>query len=92
MVQQIKNNQFVISTANGVYFQSYQSVVCKIDRATHKITFSSYWDYSRTTSKYLYQFLREYTSLDYECINKKGLQNLISKGIIEQTLTTSLQM
>lgn len=52
-------NQFVIETSNNNYFQSYASVVCKIDKATRKVTLSSHWDYSVTTSKYLYKFLRD---------------------------------
>lgn len=52
-------NQFVIDTKKARYFQSYQSVVCKIDNSTRKVTLSSHWDYSVTTSKYLYKFLRD---------------------------------
>lgn len=52
-------NQFVINTKNGKYFQSYQSVVCKINKDNNKVTLSSHWDYSVTTSKYLYKFLRD---------------------------------
>lgn len=52
-------NQFVIETANGVYFQSYNSIIAfrpsdltkpiQLDRDT--------WDYSRTTARYRNQFL-----------------------------------
>lgn len=52
-------NQFVIDTKKATFFQSYQSVVCKIDNSTRKVTLSSHWDYSITTSKYLYKFLRD---------------------------------
>ena len=52
-------NQFVINTKNGKYFQSYQSVVCKINKDNNKVTLSAHWDYSVTTSKYLYKFLRD---------------------------------
>lgn len=52
-------NQFVIDTKKATFFQSYQSVVCKIDNSTRKVTLSSHWDYSVTTSKYLYKFLRD---------------------------------
>ena len=31
-------NQFVINTKNGKYFQSYQSVVCKINKDNNKVT------------------------------------------------------
>ena len=52
-------NQFVINTEKAIYFQSYRSVVCRIDRQTKQVVLSSHWDYSTTTSKYLYKFLRD---------------------------------
>ena len=52
-------NQFVIDNKKATFFQSYQSVVCKIDKSTRKVTLSAHWDYSVTTSKYLYKFLRD---------------------------------
>lgn len=50
-------NQIVIHSGYDDYFQSYNSViahVCKNGRVTLDKT---YWDYSRTTLKYLKQFL-----------------------------------
>ena len=52
-------NQFVITTNKGVFFQSYHSIVAKRDKKG-QVWVSSYWDYSQTTTKYLYQFLKEY--------------------------------
>lgn len=52
-------NQFVINTPKAVYFQSYGSVVAKIDRKGSLIL-SNDWDYSNTTRKHLYIFLRMY--------------------------------
>lgn len=49
-------NQFVVATSNGVYFQSYNSVVAKIDNSGNLIL-SNNWDYSNTTRKHLYIFL-----------------------------------
>lgn len=64
MVRQLINsngnpnaNQFVISTQNGLYFQSYDSVVAKVDN-DNKLILSADWDYSNTTRKHLYTFLR----------------------------------
>lgn len=56
MVKQLANNQFIVNTKNATYFQSYNSVVCKIDKTTNKVTLSNHWDYSVTTAKYLYKF------------------------------------
>ena len=63
MVQQLINdngnpaaNQFIINTPKAVYFQSYNSVVCKLDGIN--IVLSMNWEYSNTTRKHLYIFLR----------------------------------
>lgn len=53
-------NQFIIITNDGEYFQSYDSVIAFKDNEGN-VTLDDYtWDYSRTTSKYRNQFLREY--------------------------------
>lgn len=90
MVKQLANNQFVINTENATYLQSYNSVVCKIDKPTKKVTLSNHWDYSVTTSKYLYKFLNENTS--FGKLNKKEVKTLISKGVITLILTPSLKI
>lgn len=53
-------NQFIIETHNGIYFQSYSSIIAR--KSNGKITLDpTYWDYSRTTVKYRNIFLREST-------------------------------
>jgi hypothetical protein len=54
-------NQFVIYNDDGsVLFQSYSSVIVKIDRKNDKTYLDkNYWDYSRTTGKYRNLFLHE---------------------------------
>ena len=50
-------NQFEIYVDGMKYFQSYNTIIAKIDKG-HKITLdTNALDYSRTTSKYLYLFL-----------------------------------
>lgn len=61
-------NQFVIETSKYIYFQSYKSVICKYDKQTGKITLSQHWDYSTTTAKYLYKFLRTWC---YQYVEKR---------------------
>ena len=52
-------NQFIIYSDNGTTFQSYNSVIAKIENG-HKVTLDSYyWDHSKTTGKYLNIFLGE---------------------------------
>ena len=53
-------NQFIIYTNKGRYFQSYDSIIAFKDNEGN-VTLDLYdWNYSRTTSKYRNEFLREY--------------------------------
>ena len=53
-------NQFIISTSEGSYFQSYATTVAFIPHNGKIQLDKEAWDYSRTTSKYLSIFLNEY--------------------------------
>lgn len=53
-------NQFSIETNNGNVFQSYDKRIAFIDNFDELYLDEQYWDFSRTTSKYLTQFLNEY--------------------------------
>tara|TARA_Y100000996_G_C22551827_1_gene653976 strand:+ start:537 stop:824 length:288 start_codon:yes stop_codon:yes gene_type:complete len=59
-VKNINNrpNQFIITTPDAEYFQSYESVIAM---RTWKKTYLdiNYWDYSTTTGKYRNIFLNE---------------------------------
>jgi len=67
-------NQFEIQTDEGVYFQSYQTVIA-FKPITGKIQLdSSHWDYSRTTGKYRNMFLDE---------DKKTTERKIASGEYE---------
>ena len=62
-VVNIANNQFEVYTDEGVYFQSYDSVVAfKPNSSEEKIRVGVDWDYSRTTMKYVGQFLGQNTA------------------------------
>ena len=66
-------NQFTFQDTNSyVYFQSYDSIIARIDLTGYdSITLDSkYWNYSKTTSKYLNLFLNM-VSGDI----KKGIKN-----------------
>jgi hypothetical protein len=52
-------NQFVIETARGKYFQSYDSTICFVDKEGKITLDKTYWDFSRTTGKYRNIFLNE---------------------------------
>lgn len=64
-------NQFTIYTNKGVYFQSYNSIIAfKPYKGRTKLD-SYFWDYSRTTSKYRNEFLRETTKETRQKIDSK---------------------
>ena len=52
-------NQFIIQDDNGITeFQSYETTIAqKNDNKSLPIKLDTKWQYSKTTSKYLYQFL-----------------------------------
>ena len=71
-------NQFKVIANGKTFFQSYQSVVASVDNMTGKVELYKDWDYSKTTSKYLYRFLAEcgHRSL----YNKKAIEAAIKSG------------
>jgi hypothetical protein len=65
-------NQFKIYTENGVYLQSYESIIAFKPYGSGSIILDAEkWDYSKTTGKYLNQFLGEF---------KKDTQRKIYNG------------
>lgn len=72
-------NQFIIKDGDNVYFQSYDSPIARFNKVTRDLTLSDYWDYSATTRKHLYIFLRPY--LGYVLGN--DIKNLIKKESIK---------
>ena len=81
-------NQFIIKTDKAVYFQSYNSVVCKLDGVN--IVLSSYWDYSKTTLKHLYIFLRQHGY--YTLCSTKEMRKAIKDGRVIELGVSSLKI
>lgn len=54
-------NHFEICTADGRYFQSYNSIIVHIDNDGHVWLDEYKWNYSNTTGKYRNQYLGEST-------------------------------
>ena len=55
-------NQFIIFTQEATFFQSYQTIIAKNTvEGRKRVTYldEKYWNYSRTTSRYLAAFLGE---------------------------------
>lgn len=75
-------NQFVITDRGNLFFQSYKSLIAKIDK-NGKVTLYKDWDYSNTTMRHLYLFLREYSSIDTKYLYKQGIEKLIKNKVIK---------
>ena len=72
-------NQFVIRHNGEVFFQSYNSLVAKIDK-DNVLHLSQYWDYSNTTMKHLRIFLDDY---GYNYSSSKEIRSAIKRGEIK---------
>ena len=73
-------NQFVITEGKTTAFQSYSSRVCEIVKPCGMgfdalVRFGCDWNYSQTTAKHLYSFLKQ-----------NGLEILASKQAIEEAI------
>lgn len=95
MVRQLINNkgnyaanQFVITANGATYFQSYNSVVAKIQNGN--VYVSTNWDYSRTTLKHLYIFLAQ-QGYSHLC-SAKDMRKAIKDGEVILIETSSLSM
>ncbi len=75
-------NQFKIENGNIVAFQSYDSIVCEIRPASmgfeKVVVFGKDWDYSRTTIKYLGNFLKQ-NNLEY-LAGAKNIREALERG------------
>lgn len=95
MVQQLINNngnyatnQFIIKTKKATYFQSYDSIICKLDGKN--IILSMNWDYSKTTMKRLYMFLRQNGINGLS--SAKDVRNAIKDGLVTLKKVSSLNI
>lgn len=85
-------NQFVIIDDNAIYFQSYESVVAKLEineSYMDKLILGRDWDYSHTTLRWLYVFLDYYVpeyyyhiKRNYGKLCKANIEKAIKYGII----------
>ena len=73
-------NQFIITEGSTTAFQSYNSRICEIVKPYGMrfyvlVKFGRDWNYSQTTAKHLYSFLRQ-----------SGFEILASKQAIEEAI------
>ena len=81
-------NQFHLYGMGMHELQSYNSLVVRItgnSYANEEITLGRDWDYSTTTSKYVYLFLEEYTNISFNRVSNKRayVRKLIEEGKIK---------
>lgn len=75
-------NQFSIDTNDACFFQSYDSLCARWDGEV--LTLGRHWDYSNTTRRWLYEWLRDHGvayRLGFD-LNSKGITKAIEQGII----------
>ena len=79
-------NQFHLYGEGKDILQSYDSKVVEIEEENgkQKITLGVDWDYSMTTSKYVYKFLEEFTAINFNGIadKRKYINRLIKENLI----------
>lgn len=82
-------NQFIIDSDNYRLFQSYNSLIAIYDKKNHILLLGENWDYSNTTLKHLYLFIKDYCylaqldALLYNASNKKQvIYKAIKDGIV----------
>jgi len=80
-------NQRILHTPGAMYLQSYNTIVARYSDG--KMVFSSRWDYSATTRRYVYQFCG-LCGLDIWGID--DAREAIKSGKIEEVTAHSLTM
>lgn len=72
------HNQYEISTSEGIFFQSYDKIIAFISKNSKIILDKNYYNYSKTTSKYLNIFLNidNKTKNDFIKNNEVEFKNL----------------
>jgi hypothetical protein len=70
-------NQFVITTENGIFFQSYESMICKFHNGRLYVT--PKWNFSNTTRRHFYIFLRDYCGMGV--MRKQEVSDAIESGL-----------
>lgn len=71
-------NQFVVEKDGKTYFQSYNTMIAEVNK--DKVTLSKDWNYSNTTLKHLYIFLRQES---FPIYGKNDVLKAIKEGNFE---------
>lgn len=76
-LEQLANNQIVVHTNDKILFFSYDTLIAEFWKNTKELYVSSFWDYSKTTSKYLYKFINN-LDLDFKVHNRKEMLHYLN--------------
>ena len=85
-INQLSQNQIVVLHDKKAYFFSYETLVARVDsvgRSGEVYIRPDFANLSKTTSKWLYQFLQGYSCINPLYCNKKGLQALMKTGEVQ---------
>ena len=77
-------NQFeIVDVDNATLFQSYNTLIAEVRDSDGQVYLDEYyWDYSRTTMRHLYNFLRGF---GYGGLNAKIVRQYIKEGKFKTT-------
>ena len=82
-------NQFIIDSDDYRLFQSYNSLIAIYDKKNRVLLLGKDWNYSNTTLKHLYLFIKDYCYLNeldnmlYNASNKKqAIYKAIKNGLV----------
>ena len=70
-------NQFLMEDEKQAIFQSYDSIIAVYNKENHVLTFGCDWDYSKTTLKHLYIYLRDVIYYDMTQEQKQDITNAL---------------
>ena len=73
-------NQFVIYDGDVIMFQSYDSLIAVVNRATKEIVLGVDWNYSRTTGKHRNIFFRDYVNIP-DLSSLDGIRDALKYGL-----------
>lgn len=86
-VRQLENkNQFIMEDDKKTIFQSYDSIIAIFDKKTRDLTLGCDWDYSRTTLKHLYIFLRDVIYYDMTPEQKQDIMSALQSANTKKAL------
>lgn len=86
-VRQLENkNQFLMEDEKQAIFQSYNSVIAIYDKENHNLTFGCDWDYSKTTLKHLYIYLRDVIYYDMTLEQKQDIMEALQSANTRKAL------